>query len=262
MAIGNDFFDLKGKVALITGGNGGIGLGIAKSVASSGANVCILGTNELRNREAVEKLKKYNVKVNSYLCDISNEEEVEETFNLFMEEFGRVDACFSNAGIAGKSLSFLRVKSVDWKRIIDVNLNGSFYILQRCAKHMVARSKKGNLGGRLVVTSSLSAKEGFAGNEHYASTKGALVSMVKSLAVEFARYNITANAIMPGWIETDIIKRQLDNKRFTDAVMPRIPANRWGTPEDIGGIAVYLMSNSSSYHTGDCFVIDGGYSIF
>jgi NAD(P)-dependent dehydrogenase (short-subunit alcohol dehydrogenase family) len=258
----NNIFDLSGKVALITGGNGGIGLGIAESVAAAGAEICILGTNADKNKIALDKLSKYNVKIASYTCDISCEEEVDEIFNDFIEEFGRVDACFSNAGIAGKSLSFLRVKSEDWRRIVDINLNGAFYILQRCSKHMVARCKKGDLGGRLIVTSSLSAKEGFAGNEHYASTKGALVSMTKSLAVEFARYNITANAIMPGWIETDIIKKQLANKRFADAVMPRIPTNRWGKPEDIGGIAVYLMSNSSSYHTGDCFTIDGGYSIF
>lgn len=258
----NNPFNLTGKVALITGGNSGIGFGIAKAVANAGADVCIWGTNPNKNEKALNELKQFGTKILSHAFDISSYEEVKKHFGLFIKEFGRLDACFANAGITSKSLSFLRIKEEDWNRILDVNLNGSFFVIQESLKSMIARCKRGDSGGRIVVTSSLAAKEGFSGNEHYASTKGAQISMIKSLAVEFGRYGVTANAIMPGWIETDIIKKQLENKRFADAVKPRIPVNRWGKTEDIGGIAVYLMSDLSSYHTGDCFVIDGGYSIF
>jgi len=258
----NNLFDLSGKTALITGGNGGIGLGIAKAVAEAGANVCIWGTNSEKNELALKVLEQYGSKVFAQVCDVSDRDAVEASFDSFLGKFGSVDACFANAGIAGHALSFLRIKQEDWKNILDVNLTGAFNVLQKSAGYMVSRSKKEGIGGRLIVTSSLSAVEGFSGNEPYASTKGGLVSMVKSLAVEFARYGITANSIMPGWIETDIIKKHMNSKRFADAVMPRVPARRWGTPKDMGGIAVYLMSDASSYHTGDNFIIDGGYSIF
>ncbi len=255
-------FDLTGKVALVTGGNGGIGLGIAKAVANAGGNVCIWGTNQEKNSSALKELSEFDTEIMEQVCDVSDRDAVDKCFDELIKRFGKLDACFSNAGIAGHALSFLRVKQENWNKILDVNLTGAFNVLQKSAAHMVARSKKDGSGGRLIVTSSLSAKEGFSGNEPYASTKGALVSMTKSLAVEFARYGITANSIMPGWIETDIISKQMNSKRFADAVMPRIPARRWGTPDDIGGIAVYIMSELSSYHTGDNFIIDGGYSIF
>ena len=255
-------FDLTGKTALITGGNGGIGLGIAKAVGEAGANVCIWGTNPEKNETALKELELYGTKISAQICDVSDRGSVDECFDSFIEKFGGIDACFANAGIAGHALSFLRIKQEDWKNILDVNLTGVFNVLQKSAGYMVSRSRKEGIGGRLIVTSSLSAVEGFSGNEPYASTKGGLVSMIKSLAVEFARYGITANSIMPGWIETDIIKKHMDSKRFADAVMPRIPTRRWGKPEDMGGIAVYLMSDASSYHTGDNFIIDGGYSIF
>ena len=255
-------FDLAGKTALITGGNGGIGLGIAKAIAEAGANVCIWGTNSEKNRAVLEELKQFGTEVSSQVCDVSDRDAVDCSFDLLLDRFGGVDACFANAGIAGHALSFLRVKHEAWEKILNVNLTGSFNVLQKSVKYMVSRSKKEGIGGRLIVTSSLSAVEGFAGNEPYAATKGGLVSMVKSLAVEFARYGITANSIMPGWIETDIVKKHMNSKRFADAVMPRIPARRWGKPADIGGLSIYLMSDASSYHTGDNFIIDGGYSIF
>jgi NAD(P)-dependent dehydrogenase (short-subunit alcohol dehydrogenase family) len=258
----NNPFDLTGKTALITGGNGGIGLGIAKAVAGAGADVCIWGTNSEKNEMALEELNQYESRISAQICDVSDREAVDKCFDSFINKFGRIDACYANAGIAGHALSFLRIKQKDWQNILNVNLTGAFNVLQKSAGFMVSRSKNDGVGGRLIVTSSLSAMEGFSGNEPYASTKGGLVSMIKSLAVEFARYGITANSIMPGWIETDIIKKHMDSKRFAEAVMPRIPVRRWGRPEDIGGLAVYLMSDASSYHTGDNFIIDGGYSIF
>ena len=127
---------------------------------------------------------------------------------------------------------------------------------------MVERAEAGDPGGRLVGTASLAALSGAARNEHYAATKGALVSMLRAMAVEFARWGITANAVLPGWIETEMTAPSFNWDRFRDAVLPRIPAKRWGTPADFGGIAVYLMSDASAYHTADSLLIDGGYWVF
>jgi NAD(P)-dependent dehydrogenase (short-subunit alcohol dehydrogenase family) len=127
---------------------------------------------------------------------------------------------------------------------------------------MVERAKSGDPGGSIMVTSSLSAISGAPRNEAYASAKGAVITMVKAIAVEHARYGVRANAILPGWIATDMTAGAQANPAFAERVIPRVPARRWGEPEDFGGIAVYLASDASAYHSGDTFVIDGGYSIF
>ncbi len=142
------------------------------------------------------------------------------------------------------------------------NLDGVFHAFQIALRHMVERAGKGDAYGRLVATSSLAALFGTARNEHYAATKAAINALVRALAVEHARYGVTANAILPGWIKSDMTAGIMANEKFVGNVMPRIPMRRFGEPEDFGGIAVYLMSGASSYHTADCFVIDGGYSAF
>ncbi|HEX7353692.1 MAG TPA: SDR family oxidoreductase, partial [Mycobacteriales bacterium] len=139
-----------------------------------------------------------------------------------------------------------------------VNLDGAFYTFREASKHMVERGG----GGSLVGTASLAAIEGQPRGEHYAATKGGLISMIRALAVELARHQIRANAILPGWIETPMTDGALDSTAFKDKVLKRVPARRWGQPEDFAGIAVYLASGLSSYHTGDTFLIDGGYAIF
>ena len=127
---------------------------------------------------------------------------------------------------------------------------------------MVERAKNKDQGGRLIGTASLAAISGAARNQHYAASKGAIVSMIKALAVEFARYGVTANAILPGWIETEMTQGPFNWQKFVDAVKPRIPMGRWGKPDDFGAIAVYLMSDASVYHSGQSFCIDGGYFVF
>ena len=146
----------------------------------------------------------------------------------------------------------------EWHRVLRVNLDGAFYTFRAAARHMVERGG----GGALVGTASLAAIEGAPRSEHYAATKGAMISMIRALAVEFARYGVRANAILPGWIETDMTANAIGNAKFAGNVLPRIPMRRWGTKEDFAGIAVYLMSDASGYHTGDSFVIDGAYTIF
>ena len=251
-------FDLTGKVALVTGGNSGIGLGMAQALAQAGADVAIWGTNAARNAQAVEALSAAGVRVHAETCDVGEEAEVERAFDGTLAALGRVDACFANAGTYGRKMKFTDLDSAEWHRVTRVNLDGAFYTLRRAARHMVERGG----GGSLVGTASLAAIEGAARNAQYAATKGAMVAVIRALAVELARHGIRANAILPGWIETAMTANAVADERFAAAVLPRIPARRWGRGADFGGLAVYLASDASAYHSGDCLVVDGGYSLF
>ncbi len=251
-------FDLTGKVALVTGGNSGIGLGMARALAEAGADVAIWGTNAAKNAEAVGVLSGLGVRAHAETCDVGDEAAVEAAFAGTLAALGRVDACFANAGTYGRKMKFTDLDSEEWHRVTRVNLDGAFYTLRVAARHMVERGG----GGSLVGTASLAAIEGAARNTQYAATKGAMVAVIRALAVELARHGIRANAVLPGWIETAMTARSVGDEKFSAAVLPRIPARRWGTGADFGGIAVYLASDAAAYHTGDCLVLDGGYSLF
>lgn len=252
-------FDLTGKVALVTGGNSGIGLGFALGVAQAGADVCIWGTNKQKNESARAELQLTGRRIVALECDVGDETAVDAAFAETLRQLGRVDACFANAGVAGFSNpSFTQLTSEEWHRVLRINLDGAFYTFRAAARHMVERGG----GGSLIGTASLAAIEGAARHEHYAATKGGLISMIRALAVEFARNGIRANAVLPGWIETNMTANSMSNDKFAKHVLPRIPVRRWGKGEDFAGIAVYLTSDASSYHTGDTFLIDGGYALF
>jgi len=253
-------FDLSGKVALVTGGNSGIGLGMARAMAQAGADIAIWGTNAQKNAAAQAELKSIGPgRVLALACEVGNEAAVEAAMAETLRVLGRVDGCFANAGVSGRGTSsFLALSAEEWRRVLTVNLDGAFYTLRAAARHMVERGG----GGALVGTASLAAIEGAARNEHYAATKGGLISMLRALAVEFARHGIRANAVLPGWIETSMTAGAIANEKFAKNVLPRIPMRRWGSGDDFGGIAVYLLSDASRYHTGDTFLIDGGYALF
>ncbi|MBI3918565.1 MAG: SDR family oxidoreductase [Betaproteobacteria bacterium] len=252
-------FDLTGKVALVTGGNAGIGFGMAEALAQAGAAVCICGTNEGRNSSAVEKLRAYGATALAVRCDVGDETAVERAFSEAMAGLGRIDACFANAGVLGAGVtSFVDMTADEWRRVMRIDLDGAFFTLRAAARRMM----EGGRGGSLVVMSSIAANSGQPRGEHYAAAKGGLISIVRSLAVELARHGIRANAILPGWIDTTMTETMLRSKRFVEKVLPRVPLRRWGTPADLGGIAVYLASDASAYHTGDALLIDGGYSKF
>jgi NAD(P)-dependent dehydrogenase (short-subunit alcohol dehydrogenase family) len=256
-----NLFDLTGKVALITGGNGGIGLGFAEGVAKQGADVCIWGRNAQKNSEVLAQLTEFGTKVHAVCCDVSVEASVEESFAETLEVFGRVDGCFANAGVA-KSGRFEEFSTEDWRHVMDVNLDGLFYTLRCAAKHMKQRAEAGDPGGRLIATSSLGALMGMARVEAYGASKGAVISMMQGLAVEYARWGVTANSVLPGHIETAMTEDNYANEKFANAILPRIPARRWGDRSDFEGIAAYLMSDASSYHTGDSLLIDGGFFLY
>ncbi len=255
-------FDLSGKVALITGGNGGIGLGMADAIAQSGADVAIWGTNEDKNARAAEQLRAHGVKVYTRKVDVSDERQVVDGIGATAKELGRIDSVFANAGVGFGAPSFLEMSTEIYRKTLAVNLDGVFFTLREAARHMVERAKAGDAGGSLVGIASLAAIEGAARNEAYAATKGGVISMMKSIAVEHARYGMRANSILPGWIATDMTAQAQAAPAFAEKVIPRVPARRWGEPGDFGGVAVYLASDASSYHSGDTFVIDGGYAIF
>jgi NAD(P)-dependent dehydrogenase (short-subunit alcohol dehydrogenase family) len=255
-------FDLTGKVALITGGNSGIGLGMADGIARAGGEVCIWGTSSVKNAAAVEQLSAHGTRVSSCQCDVSDPDAVASAFAGTLQTHGRIDGCFANAGIGGRGQAFDEMTFDEWQRVISVNLDGTFHTFKHAAGHMRHRAEAGDRGGRLVATASLAAISGQARGEHYAASKGALVSMIKALAVEYARYGVTAHTILPGWIETAMTEPSFAYGKFVENVMKRIPARRWGRPEDFAAIAIYIMSDASAYHTADTFLIDGGYYSF
>jgi hypothetical protein len=256
--LANSTFDLTGKTVLVTGGNGGIGLGMAEALAQSGADICIWGQNEEKNKAAAEILASYGSQVAAFKCNISDEKQVEENFTRTVDALGKVDACFANAGIVRLGTPFHKMDISQWRGVFGVNMEGVFLTFRSAIRHMLERGA----GGSLIVTSSLSARYGMPTGEHYAATKAGVIAMVRGLAVEYARYRIRANAILPGWIETDMTSPLFSVEKFEKNVKARIPQRRWGVPADFGPIAVYFASDDSAYHSGDAVTIDGAYSCF
>ena len=255
-------FDLSEKVALITGGNGGIGLGMAEGLAECGASIAIWGRNKEKNEESKNLLSKYSIEVKTYEVDVSQEKEVINNVKSVLNDFGRIDSVFANAGMNVFGGSFEEMDTDAYRKVLSVNLDGVFFTLRETTKHMVERAKNGDIGGSVVGVASLAGIEGAAKTQPYSASKGGVISMIKGIAVEHARYGIRANTILPGWIATDMTTINQNNQKFTDKVISRVPMRRWGEPKDFCGIAAYLASDASAYHSGDMFIVDGGYAIF
>ena len=254
-------FDLSGQGVVVTGGNGGIGLGMARALLAAGARVAIWGSNPAKTDEARATLAQEcgdAGRVHAFVCDVGEEAQVESVFAASVAALGRVDSCFANAGVSSKGTLLTEMTLEEFRRVQRVNVEGVFLTFRAAARHMAQHGQ----GGSLVATASTAAVEGAARNSQYGASKGAVTSMVRALAVELARHRVRVNSILPGWIETDMTERSFHNEKFADAVRPRVPARRWGTMDDFGGIAVYLASDASSYATGEQFVIDGGYTKF
>ena len=255
-------FDLRGRVAVVTGGNGGIGLGMARGLAEAGCTVSLWGRDEAKTAAAAADLAGSGAAVDAQICDVADARAVGRAFGAVTARFGRVDGVFANAGISGGGrTSFLERGAEEWRQTFAVNLDGVVNVFQAAGRHMAERAAAGDGFGRLVATSSVASILGAARNEHYGATKGALNALVRALAVELARHGVTVNAVLPGWIESDMTAGLLDNPKFVANSLPRIPARRFGRPADFSGIAAYLMSGASDYHTGQTLVIDGGYTV-
>lgn len=250
----HDPFDLTGKVALVTGGNGGIGLGMAEGLAAAGATVAIWGRSEDRNRTAVEALEAHGGEVVAQRVDVADEQAVVDAFAETVATLGHVDAVFANAGVGAGATPFAEMSTDEWRWLFRVNMDGVFWTFREAVNHMKPRG-----GGSLVATSSVSADFGFPRGEHYAATKAGVRALVQGIAVEYGKHGIRANAISPGWVVTGMTDGFIEGERFEARVKPRIPLGRWGSPEDFAGVAVYLASDASAWHTGDTITIDGGY---
>lgn len=254
-------FDLQGRGAVVTGGNGGIGYGMARALLAAGAHVSIWGSRAEKTEAARAALAAEcgdAARVHAQVCDVGDEAQVQQAFDATVAALGRVDACFANAGVSGKGTPMMEMGLDEFRRVQRINVEGVFLTFRAAARHMAAHGQ----GGSLVATASTAALEGAARNSHYGASKGAVTSYVRALAVELARHRIRVNSILPGWIVTEMTERSVGNEKFAAAVMPRIPARRWGEGDDFGGIAVYLASDASAYTTGEQFVIDGGYTKF
>ena len=255
-------FDLSGKVTLVTGGNGGIGLGMAKGLAMHGATVVIWGNKPDKNQAAVAELEVFGGKVGCARVDVADEDAVKRGVAAIVEQYGRLDQAIANAGVSIGRKDMFEISREDFETLHNVNVFGAFTTLREAARHMVERNENGDTGGSLVSIASTSAIHGAAHNEHYGASKGAVVALTRAMAVELAPKGIRVNSILPGWTRSDLTQSLQVWEKFNEKVISRAPAGRWGNGDDFSAIAVYLASDHSAFHIGDSIVIDGGYTIF
>lgn len=256
----NDIFDLSGHVALVTGGNSGIGLGLARGLAGAGASVCIWGTNADKNAAAGQVLEGLGAPVSARQVDVGDEAQVVQGIAALVAEFGKIDSCFANAAVTGgwHNPSFVDSTLAGWRATMRVNLDGTYLTLREAARQMIAQGS----GGSLVATSTIATRFGAPREEPYAASKGGVEALMKALAVELARYRIRANTLLPGWTMSPQIEVWAETPNVSEKILARVPMRRWGQPDEWAGVAVYLASAASSWHNGDTLRLDGGYSVY
>jgi NAD(P)-dependent dehydrogenase (short-subunit alcohol dehydrogenase family) len=246
---------LADRVVLVTGGNSGIGLGIARACADAGADVVVWGTSAGKNEAAAAALADTGARVLAQVCDVGDEHAVVTAFAAAVAEMGKVDCLFANAGI-GASSPFVDMSLDEWRAVLRVNLDGAFLSFREAARHMVARGE----GGSLVGMSSISTIHGAPHLQHYAASKHGMLALTRGLAVELARYRIRVNAMLPGWTRTPMNEPGRRSEKFVRNTTERTPVRRWADPVDMGPAAVFLADPTYLFHTGDELVVDGGYT--
>lgn len=243
--------DFTNKTAVVTGGSRGIGLAIATKLAQGGANIAILYVgNESEGIKAKEELLQYGTKVEQYFCDVSDFEASQKVVEQVIEEFGGIDFLINNAGITRDKL-ILNMDEKDFDTVISVNLKGTFNMIKHTYKHFMKKRF-----GRIVSTSSIVGLNGNAGQANYSASKAGIIGLTKSVAKELAGRGVTANAVAPGYIGTDMTNVLSD--KVKDAMKAQIPAKRIGTPEDVANVVAFLCSDESAYVTGEVIRVDGG----
>lgn len=253
-----ELFDLTGHVSIVTGGNRGIGFGLARGLVRAGAAVAIWARDLDRADEAVEQLSGLGKgDAVSVACDVTAEGSVDEALAATIDRLGKVDSVFANAGVT-TGVSFPDIETEELEHVFDVNVKGVFLVAREVARHLIARDAPGSI----VITSSVAANRGNPTAPHYSASKGAATAFARALAVRLARHRIRVNVIAPGWVATEMTGELQGNERFEDAMRYRVPLRRWGTADDFEGAAVFLASPASAYMTGTEIVIDGGYSAF
>jgi 2-dehydro-3-deoxy-D-gluconate 5-dehydrogenase len=250
-----ELFDLYGKVALVTGGNGGIGLGIARGLAQAGADVAIVGRNAAKHAAAVEVLEGLGSKATGIIADVTDAVEVKRMVTETVAHLGSLDILIANAGInIRKAPQDYTIE--EWHHIVNTNLTSVFACCQAVYPEMRRRG-----GGKIVTVGSMASLFGFDVAAVYAATKGAVVQLTRSLAMAWAKDNIQVNSILPGWIDTDLTRggrRAIAG--LHERVVERTPAARWGQPDDLAGAAVFFSSRASDFVTGTALPVDGGFS--
>jgi NAD(P)-dependent dehydrogenase (short-subunit alcohol dehydrogenase family) len=258
----SDLFDLTGKVGLVTGANSGLGLGFASGMARCGADVVVWGRRAEQNEEAAERLRTLGARrVATASVDVSSEAQVVAGMAAAVAEFGRLDCVVANAGFVDGA-PFHALTTERYEAMQAVAQRGAFFTLREAVKHMRARAKAGDPGGSLILCGSLTGERGVPGLAHYGAAKGAGASMIRSIAAEYGRIGIRANVVVAGTFYTGIMGGiPEDELPVSAAIRAKNPIPRFGYPADLEGIAAYLMSDSSRFHTGDTIVIDGGQSV-
>jgi 2-deoxy-D-gluconate 3-dehydrogenase len=248
----NDLFSLAGRVALVTGGNGGLGRALALGLQAAGARVAVTGRDPAKNDQVRAELAEAEA---VFPLDVRDEAAVAETVAAVARRFGRLDILVNNAGLyqGGGALELTRA---DWQAVLDAHLTGSFLCAQQAARHMLA----GGRGGKIINIGSMYSLFGAPAFPHYAAAKAGVLGLTRSLAVELAPHHIQVNAILPGWFETDLT-RATRHGPPGELIRRKTPAGRWGEAEDLVGAAVFLASAASDFVTGAALPVDGGYSV-
>lgn len=249
-------FNLNGKVALITGGNGGIGLGMAQGLAQAGAQVVIAARDVDKSATAVETLKALGCDSFAVSVDVTSEESVAEMFRQVLARCGRLDILVNNAGSTVRK-PVEQLSLAEWHGVMDTNLTSAFLCSRAAHPHFKAAG-----GGKIINIGSMASIFGMAYAPAYGASKGGIVQLTKALAASWAADHVQVNAVLPGWIDTALTRGARDQVQgLNERVLARTPAGRWGSPEDLAGIAVFLASRASDFVTGTAIPVDGGYSI-
>jgi 2-dehydro-3-deoxy-D-gluconate 5-dehydrogenase len=248
-------FDLTGRVAVVTGGNGGIGRGIALGLAEAGAAVAVFGRNDEKNQRVFSELKAIGVPALAMSVDVTDRAGLEPALSRVESELGGIDILVNNAGNVSLSGGVLNEKPEDWDNVIETQLNAVFLLSKFAAASMLRRK-----AGKIINIGSMYSYFGSGLIPSYSAAKGAIVQLTKSMAIELAPHNIQVNAIAPSWIETDMTA-PVKTMPLNDEILARTPAGRWGQPEEVAGTAVYLASRASDFVTGATIRVDGGYAI-
>ena len=255
-----ELFDLTGRTAIITGGNGGLGLAMARGLAKAGANVAIWARNGDKNAAACAELRGLGPgAVTALACDVGEEAAIAAALERTLAAFGRVDVCFANAGISGAGTAIPDITAEGWDHTMVVNTRGAALTYKHVTRHMIARAAAGDAGGKLIATSSGQSIMGVNRSSDYAASKAALNGLTRAAAFELARHGITANALLFGYYETDITAHA--DPKFAEWMARRIPLRRPGDHAGLEGLAVFLASPHSDYITGQCLAVDGGLCI-
>lgn len=249
-------FDLSGRVAVVTGGNGGIGLGMAKGMAAAGASIVVAGRDTGKNAAAVKEIQGLGAKATAIPVDVLKEESCRALMGEAVKAFGRLDILVNNAGMSIRKQP-QEFSAADWHTVMDSNLTSAFL----CSQAAYPELKKSG-AGKIINIGSMMSIFGAAFATPYAASKGGMVQMTKAMATAWAKDNIQVNAILPGWIDTALTRQARQQvPQLHESVLRRTPAGRWGDPGDFAGIAVFLAAPASDFVTGAAITVDGGYSV-